>query len=1003
MSDSQLNNSSAPLHTGSFKHFEALESSQRLAHANGKLSQLPCQIVFFETATRIKRWFHQMGHTCPNADFSLMQADAVQLSYSEKYLFVFIPFHNVSLAQQASLKGISSWLSERRKNYPIVSVSLLLSCTAASVEQASGNTPDIDLCKRAMGWAESLAKKQLQRSVHLQFHTSDSNLPSLVLTCAQLSEESIQSPLETWRKHCLHLLDCSQTPWLKVVETAWLNSADALLQCIAQLFMNLSSSKRHGRACPPDVIALHPGQGPLTAVQLLANHSTTQSAWLNTKFRDCFLRVSIGVFLVACLYVSLGWLRQSFVDDHLSQLQKKSRQLDALNCTNIDSLEIADNELQHLNSLNKSPLRLTAFLFKQQTRMLEAASSRFNERIQRWSQRCLIKPVHTTLSELLERYVFLSNKKETITKSHEQAYQFLKTYLMFFQLKNLNAAFLREQSIQILKSISHEKAFDLSQPPQQQRTDRLLSHALLQPALSFPNADTANTVTVTEVRKILLANQVSQNAEAQIYGRIIDAANGQLQSVGLLTEIGVPTLASFENNPTILGAYTRGAFKSHVEGLIQAAAKGELEQNDWVLDTQGFNQKLQPSDSLRAQLEARYWKNFELVWSGAIQSVTLKPKLTSTELSALLGLFSDELNSPCRKLIQYLQALNANALFGSDDSAYRNSMGVSPQHPEGQKPFSVYAAALQSLSTLNQTQMEVKPEEFFSQHWSESDGPSAIANDWTQRHLGVAQSKPLQDAIRQFFLLPVQFWLTTQLGKSSRLLNSRWASDVLPRLKTISVRYPFNARGIDATPEEVNEFLSVNQGVVSSFLQHNLKGALRVQGEQWKVVRRFGQTPPFETEFLTLLGHLGQIRPTTAGGNHLARFELRPIPNPMFMEQSFALEGQQMRYRNGPQIWSEFYWRGDQPQHLTRFNAQTTEGENCSGPSWTGRMSWVRALETATVEKSGSDWVLSWHPCTDKSKKISFQYRHLQGLSPGDLLLLNHWPTPPKIFKEASF
>jgi hypothetical protein len=66
-------------------------------------------------------------------------------------------------------------------------------------------------------------------------------------------------------------------------------------------------------------------------------------------------------------------------------------------------------------------------------------------------------------------------------------------------------------------------------------------------------------------------------------------------------------------------------------------------------------------------------------------------------------------------------------------------------------------------------------------------------------------------------------------------------------------------------------------------------------------------------------------------------------------------------------------------------------------------MSWVRALETATVEKSGSDWVLSWHPCADKAKKISLQYRHLQGLSPGDLLLLNHWPTPPRIFKEASF
>ncbi len=1002
MSDSLLNNNTA-LNANSFQHFEALESSQRIAHANGKLSQLPCQIVFFESTTKIAQWFQQMGFACPNAEFSLEQTDTVQLSYTEKNLFIFIPLRTVSLAQQTNLKEIFSWLSTRKKNYPVASVSLLLSCTTANIEQNSDNQPDIDLCKRAIGWAESLAKKPLQRSVHLQFNTSVSNLPSLVLNRTQLSEKKAQAPLEAWRKHCLHTLDRNETPWLKVSETTWLNSPDTLLQCIVQLFTNLSSSKRHGRACPPDAIALHPGQAELSADQRLAIGVSTQNTWFNGKFQRGLLVASTGVLLLACLYVSLGFLRLSFVHAHLVELHQKSQQLDALNCTNIDALEIADNDLQHLSHLKKSPLQFSAFLFKQQTQALGTASRHFNEGIQRWSKRCLIKPVHTTVGELLQRYIVLNNKKETIAKSHEQAYQFLKTYLMFFQLKNLDAVFLREQSIQILKSLNSEKIFDLSLPLQQQRADRLLSHALLQPALSFPDADAADATAVTEVRKILLANQVAQNAEAQIYGRIIDTANGQLQSVGLLTEIGMSALTSFENNPTILGAYTRGAFKSHVERLIHAAAKGELEQNDWVLDTQGFNQKLQPSDTLRSQLEARYWKTFELVWSGAIQSVSLKPKMTATELSALLGLFSDELNSPCKKLIQYLQALNASTLFGSDDTAYRNAMGVSPQPSEGQKLFSVYASALQSLSALNQTQMEIKPEEFFSQHWSENEGPSAIANDWAQRHLGVAQSKPLQDALRQFFLLPVQFWLNTQLGKSSRQLNSRWASDVLPRLKTISVRYPFNARGIDATPEEMNEFLSVNQGVVSGFLQHNLKGALRVQGEQLRVVKRFGQTPPFEAEFLTLLGHLGQIRPTTAGGNHLARFELRPIPNPMFMEQSFALEGQQMRYRNGPQIWSEFYWRGDQPQHLTRFNAQTTEGEHCSGPSWTGRMSWVRALETATVEKSGGDWVLSWHPCADKTKKISFQYRHLQGLSPGDLLLLNHWPTPTRIFKEASF
>ena len=537
---------------------------------------------------------------------------------------------------------------------------------------------------------------------------------------------------------------------------------------------------------------------------------------------------------------------------------------------------------------------------------------------------------------------------------------------------------------------------------QQQRADRLLTHALSQPELSFPDPNTAKSSLVADVRKLLLNNLVSQNAEAQLFSRIIDTANGQLQSVGLLSALGPSLLAYFENNPTLLGAYTQGAFKTHVQGLIAAAAKGELEQNDWVLDAIASNASLSPSDSLRAQLEAHYWKMFELNWVTALQSVALKPKITSAELSDLLSLFSDESLSPCKRLVQTLHGLKEKTLLTSADAAYRNVLGEHSENPDAKNQFSIYARSLQTLSVLNQTQADAKPEDFFAQHWSESEGPAAIAQDWVQRQLGVEQSKPLQDALRQFFLLPVQFWVTAQLNKNGKSLNTRWASDVLPRLKTINIRYPFNPRGMDATPEEMNEFLNVNQGVVSNFIQRNLKGALKTQSDQWKVVKRYGQSPAFEAEFLTLLNYLGQIRSPSAGNGPLSRFELRPIPNPVFMEQSFALESQPLRYRNGPQIWSEFHWRGDQPQQLARLSAQTTDGEHCTGPSWTGRMSWARALEAASIEKAGNDWVLTWLPCSDKSKKISFQYRHLQGLSPSDLLLLNHWPTPPRIFKEAS-
>jgi type VI protein secretion system component VasK len=944
-----------------------------------------------------------MGYVCPNAAFKLSDTDRIQLSHTEKQLLIFIPLNTVALYQPTELKSLHSWLLNRKKTHPLVSVALLVLGAEDLFKQVTHSEPDIHVHKRAIFWAESVAKKQLQRSLHFQFMPPTLNLPSLVLSHRQLSANDFAVDFERWRTHCLHTIDCSPTPWTETRLSAWLFDQGALCKCVLQWFFALSSAKRHGRACPPDAIALHAGKTALSADAVKATCFVKNTSWLNEATRRRLLFVSLSILVTVAAYASLGLIRQSIVSNHIANFENHARELNALSCSSIDSLEIADAHLQTWQQLGRSHLKFSAFLFKRQTIALHKASSQLNQSVQHWSQRCLLSAVESKVIELMEQYLSLATKQETVSKSHEQAYQFLKSYLMLFQLKHLNTQFLKAQSVHILKSVSEDKKLRLEQVLQQQRADRLLTHALEEPALSFPAANTFKTALVNEVRKTLLANQGAQNAEAQIFGRIIDSVNSQVQSVGLLSEIGLTTHSYFDNTPTILGAYAKGAFKSHVQALIVAAAKGDLEENDWVLDSPGQHEKLKPSKNLQVQLEARYWKAFELTWASALQSLTLKTGTTNTELSSLLALFADELLSPCKRVIQMLHGHNADSLFNTDDPAYRNVIGVVQQGPESPIPFSVYARALQNLTVLTQSQAEAKPDEFFSQHWSESEGASAAAHDWVQRQLIVTQSKPLQDALKQFYLLPVQFWMNRQLQKNGRVLNTRWATDVLPRLKAIHIRYPFNPRGIDATGEEMTEFLSVNQGVVSGFIQHNLKGVLKAQGDQWKVVKRFGQPPPFDTDFLALVNHLGGIRSSSSGHGFLAKFELRAIPNPLFIEQYFSLEGQQLRYRNGPQVWSEFLWRGEQPQHLTRLSAQTTDGESCAGPSWTGRMSWARALETAHIEKSGSDWVLSWFPCAEKSKKISFQYRHLQGLSPGDLLLLNHWPIPPRIFKEASF
>ena len=494
---------------------------------------------------------------------------------------------------------------------------------------------------------------------------------------------------------------------------------------------------------------------------------------------------------------------------------------------------------------------------------------------------------------------------------------------------------------------------------------------------------------VAQVRQLLLLQLGQRNAEASLYQQVLDDAAHHYPALGLHQLVGdTDALALFATEASVPGVFTRQAWEGQVRDAIDRVAEARREEIDWVLSDNPANldSRLSPAQ-LRERLTERYFQDYASAWVDMLNSLRWQAAGSLDEVIDQLTLMSDVRQSPLIALMNTLayqgqagartQALadslvkSAQKLIGQDNAPRIDQMADVPSSPLD-ATFGPLLALLDkrnddglSLQTfltrvtrvrLKLQQVSTAPDPLeMTQTLAQSvfQGRSIDLTD-TQSYgslLAASLGAEWGGVAQTLFVQPLEQAWQRVLQPSAAGLNSQWQRSIVKHWDSaFASRYPFAATASDSSLPMLGQMIRADSGRIEQFLQQQLSGVLRKEGNRWLADPRHSQGLRFNPQFLSAINQLSDLADVlyTDGGMGLS-FELQGKPVRDVVQTRFILNGETHDYFNQKESWQRFNWpgRGDYPGASLSWTSVHT-GERLFG-DYPGTWGLLRLLEKAQV------------------------------------------------------
>ncbi|MFF7711022.1 ImcF-related family protein, partial [Pseudomonas sp. NPDC007930] len=489
------------------------------------------------------------------------------------------------------------------------------------------------------------------------------------------------------------------------------------------------------------------------------------------------------------------------------------------------------------------------------------------------SQRHLRDPLAAQLATQLTQLGNLPAGDLAREAHAQQGYEALKAYLMLTRpQQHLDAAFLTRVGSErgLLPALWPFYAEQLPRHPE------------------WALAEDAKLV--ARARQVLLAEMGQRSAENGLYAQVLASVANDYPSLALADLAGdTDAAALFSTAKSVPAVFTRQAWEGRVREAIEQVAEARREQVDWVLSDQPGSLKpaLTP-EALKQRLTARYRQDYANAWRTFLNSLRWQPARGLNGTLEQLALLSDAQQSPLKALLTQVawhgQAGDSGPALGQRLLAQAQKIIQRPEPTALQPPApaSAFSPWQQLLSPgdpelslaayLNRlTAVRLKLEQV-----SQAADPQATALALAQsvfqgkgleltepqafgRLLAASLGAQWHGAGQALFVQPLEQAWQRLLAPSARSLNSQWQQGILaPWNSAFAGRYPFAAAGTgDASLAMLGQMVRRDSGRIDSFLQRELAGVLRRQGNRW--VAEPGQGLRVNPAFLTAVNQLGEL------------------------------------------------------------------------------------------------------------------------------------------------
>ncbi|AFT87940.1 ImcF-related family protein [Paraburkholderia phenoliruptrix] len=219
------------------------------------------------------------------------------------------------------------------------------------------------------------------------------------------------------------------------------------------------------------------------------------------------------------------------------------------------------------------------------------------------------------------------------------------------------------------------------------------------------------------------------------------------------------------------------------------------------------------------------------------------------------------------------------------------------------------------------------------------------------------------------FVQPLDAAWEAVLQPAAASLNDAWRAGVTaPFDASFASRYPFAPTPADASFAEFGRYVRPDTGLINRFIQVELSGVLKRQGDQWVPNELAPQSLQFDPKFLAMLRLIGPLGARLyAQGEAGYHFELMPQPTPDVTRTELTVDGRQVVYFNQQDAWTPLAWPGNGLNGHASLTWQTLNAGIQIAFDATDDWAFLRMLEKARVKPlDDTRYELVWNGRPDR-------------------------------------
>ena len=610
----------------------------------------------------------------------------------------------------------------------------------------------------------------------------------------------------------------------------------------------------------------------------------------------------------------------------------------------------------------------------------------------------------------------------------ENSYNALKAYLMLHDQPRMEAQHLSDQIPRHwrawLEANKGDKSFEQVYP----LAERIAAFYITQiNEKDLPLIDNDAKV-VADAREVLRGSLRKLSATERVYNELKARANTRYAPVSVARILDGKDGDLLASSYMVPGAFTREAYGKYMHDAVGEASKGEIKSDDWVLasslqDNLGRDGDIEKN---RAQLEALYRADYAQEWKRFLQGIVVKDVNGLPGAADAIGRFADKQNSPIKLIIERV----AYETSWDNQSQLQSTLETTKQSVV-EKANSLLkgetaAPAQNTDATLGETGRQFatigalgankgagldgyldqlgKLKAHLSQLASNDDAGSA-ARQLMQATLNgsgsefsdtlqfvdnnlLAQADPAEkDAVRPLLVRPLIQSYVTLVPLVTNDINQQWQHGPYGQWKSLAGKYPFADSQNEASLSDISRFVKPQEGAIDQFVDKYLNGLVTRKGDVLAARSWANIGIKFNPAFLSGIGHLDELGGNMVQEGDSVKFELQPVPTPGLSEITMEIDGQTLRYRNGPQPWQAFSWPNASGTQGARIQVVAFNGATSVVASQQGRMGWMRLLAQAHADQPGAPTSqLTWKvKNAGDADSVKFNYRMVSGVNPMQL------------------